>query len=137
MKTIKEIIVEEKDIDGLNHVNNSVYLNYLEHGREDWYIKNAGYSYEDFHEANLGTVVLRIDILYRKEALLHDRLRVITIPKKLGNTSYVFEQEIINDKDELICEATVTKVQIDFTTRKSRPVIEEIASKFREYLGTE
>ncbi|GAB3798191.1 acyl-CoA thioesterase [Virgibacillus kimchii] len=130
MPTEKEIIVSEKDIDGLNHVNNSVYLNYLEHGREAWYIENAGYSYDDFHHANLGTAVLRIDIMYKKEALLHDRLRVITTPKKLGNTSFVFEQKILNEKDEEVCEATVTKVMIDFTTRKSRPVIEEIARNF-------
>ena len=84
MEAIKNIVVTEKDIDGLNHVNNSVYLNYLEQGREGWYIKNAGYSYDDFHDANLGTAVLRIDILYKKEALLHDKLRVITTPKNLA-----------------------------------------------------
>ena len=94
----KQIIVSEDDIDGLNHVNNSVYLNYLEHGREAWYIKYAGYSYDDFHKDNLGTVVLRIDILYKREALLHDKLQVITKPLKLGNTSFVFEQEINGEK---------------------------------------
>jgi YbgC/YbaW family acyl-CoA thioester hydrolase len=126
----KKITVKEKDIDGLNHVNNSVYLNYLEHGREAWYIKYAGYSYDDFHKANLGTVVLRIDILYKSEAVLHDELNIITEPKKLGNTSFVFEQRIMNSQDEIVCEATITKVMIDFTTRKSRPVIEEIARNF-------
>lgn len=130
MEAEKQIIVSELDIDGLNHVNNSVYLNYLERGREAWYIKNAGYSYEDFHKANLGTAVLRIDIFYKKEALLHDVLRVITKPKKQGNTSFVFEQKILNEAGEVICEAEVTKVMIDFTTRKSRPVIEEIARNF-------
>ncbi len=132
VQTVKNITVSEKDIDGLNHVNNSVYLNYLEHGREAWYIENAGYSYDDFHKANLGTAVLRIDILYKKEALLHDKLRVMTRPKKLGNTSFVFEQKILNEKDEEVCVATVTKVMIDFTTRKSRPVIEEIARNFKK-----
>lgn len=126
----KQITVSEKDIDGLNHVNNSVYLNYLEDGREVWYIKYANHSYEDFHQANLGTVVLRIDILYKKEAVLNDNLQVITKPKRLGNTSFVFEQMIVNQEDEVICEATITKVMIDFTTRKSRPVIEEIARNF-------
>ncbi|GIO24150.1 thioesterase family protein [Oceanobacillus sp. J11TS1] len=134
MEAEKQIVVEEKDIDGLHHVNNSVYLNYLEHGREAWYIKHAGYSYEDFPKANLGTVVLKISILYKKEALLHDVLRVITKPNNLGNTSFVFEQKILNDKEELVCEAIVTKVMIDFTTRKSRPVIEEIAGPFRAAL---
>ncbi|WP_164215874.1 acyl-CoA thioesterase [Virgibacillus sp. YIM 98842] len=132
VQTVKNITVSEKDIDGLNHVNNSVYLNYLEHGREAWYIENAGYSYDDFHKANLGTAVLRIDILYKKEALLHDKLRVMTRPKKLGNTSFVFEQKILNEKDEEVCVATVSKVMIDFTTRKSRPVIEEIARNFKK-----
>jgi YbgC/YbaW family acyl-CoA thioester hydrolase len=132
METVKNITVKEKDIDGLNHVNNGVYLNYLERGREAWYIENAGYSYDDFHKANLGTAVLRIDILYKKEALLHHQLRVVTKPKKLGNTSFVFEQKILNEKEEEVCVAEVTKVMIDFTTRKSRPVIEEIARNFKD-----
>lgn len=132
METVKNITVSENDIDGLNHVNNSVYLNYLEHGREAWYMEHAGYSYNDFHKANLGTAVLRIDILYKKEALLHDKLRIVTTPEKLGNTSFVFKQKILNEKDEEVCEATVTKVMIDFTTRQSRPVIEEIARNFKD-----
>lgn len=132
METVKNITVSENDIDGLNHVNNSVYLNYLEHGREAWYMEHAGYSYDDFHKANLGTAVLRIDILYKKEALLHDKLRIVTTPEKLGNTSFVFKQRILNEKDEEVCEATVTKVMIDFTTRQSRPVIEEIARNFKD-----
>src|SRR5690625_1163886 len=126
------IVVKEKDIDGLNHVNNSVYLNYLEHAREKWYIEKAGYSYDDFHQANLGTMVLKIEILFKKEAVLHDKLRVITIPKKLGNTSFVFEQKILNVNDEEICHATITKVMIDFTTRKSVKVIEPIARNFTQ-----
>jgi len=126
------IVVKEKDIDGLNHVNNSVYLNYLEHAREKWYIEKAGYSYDDFHQANLGTMVLKIEILFKKEAVLHDKLRVITIPKKLGNTSYVFEQKILNEEDEEICSATITKVLTDFTTRKSVKVIDAIARNFKQ-----
>ncbi|OZU88004.1 hypothetical protein CIL03_12760 [Virgibacillus indicus] len=127
---VKKIVVKDEDIDGLNHVNNSVYLNYLETARENWYINAAGYSYEDFHKENLGTAVLRIDILYKKEAVLHDVLSVTTTPKKLGNTSFVFEQKIRNEKDEVVCEAVVTKVMIDLTTRKSVPVIDSIARNF-------
>ena len=125
------IVVKEKDIDGLNHVNNSVYLNYLEHAREKWYIEKAGYSYDDFHQANLGTMVLKMEILFKKEAVLHDKLRVITIPEKLGNTSYIFEQKILNEEDEEICSATITKVLTDFTTRKSVKVIDAIARNFK------
>lgn len=135
MEVEKKIVVREQDIDGLNHVNNATYLNYLEHGREAWYIQKTGYSYEDFHHENLGTVVLRSDVLYKQEALLHDVLRVITKPKKLGNTSYVFEQKILNEKDEVICEATITKVMFDTTKRKSTQVIEPIANQFREALS--
>ncbi len=125
------IVVKEADIDGLNHVNNSVYLNYFEHGREQWYIHNAGYSYKDFHQANLGTVVLKMEILFKKEAILHEKLTVVTIPIKLGNTSFVFEQKIFNEHDEEICVATVTKVMIDYTTKKSVKVIDAIAQHFK------
>lgn len=129
MKTIIEIIVCSDDIDDLDHVNNSVYVSYLERGRSDWYSK-AGISFESMRTRGIGTVVLRLDILYLKEAVLGDVLKVSTIPIKIGNKSFVFKQEIYNQHEELITEATITNVMLDRQTRKSTAVASEIAQFF-------
>jgi YbgC/YbaW family acyl-CoA thioester hydrolase len=129
MEAITELIVKEQDIDELGHVNNIVYVAYLQDGRTHWFTE-AGISYQDMSARSLGTVVLRLDILYRKEARLGEKLRVVTRPVKLGNTSFVFEQHILNESGELITEAKVTEVMFDLTERRSTPVVEEIARHF-------
>ena len=126
-----EIIVKEEEIDSLGHVNHIVYFHYLQAGRSDWF-KKTGISYEDFKKSNIETVVLKMEVLYRKEARLGERLYVQTNPVRLGNTSFVFEQKILNENNEVIHEATVTEVMFDLTTRKSTPVIPEIVRGFTE-----
>ena len=130
METTKEIVVKEQDIDELGHVNNIVYVAYLQDGRTHWFAE-AGISYEDMAVRNLGTVILHLDVLYRKEARLGERLKIVTRSGKLGNTSFVFEQHILNESGELITEAKVTEVMFDLTERRSTPVVEEIARHFR------
>lgn len=131
MNSITEIVVKEEDIDSLGHVNHIVYFQYLQDGRSDWFRK-AGISYENFKKDNLETVVLKLEVLYRQEAKLGERLFVKTQPVRLGNTSFVFEQKILNEKNEVINEATVTEVMFDLKTRKSTPVVEEIVRGFKE-----
>lgn len=129
-----ELKVKIVDIDALGHVNNSVYVAYLEQARCHWY-ESAGIPVNEMHNRFVSTVVLRLDIFYVKEAKLDDTLTVRTIPVRLGNTSFVFEQVIFNQKGEIITEATVTNVMFDLITRKSVPVINEISNKFIDYLA--
>jgi YbgC/YbaW family acyl-CoA thioester hydrolase len=125
------ITVIEHDIDEMGHVNNKVYLDYLEKGRENWFEEVSGMNFLTMKERNLGTVVIRIEIDFKKEALLGDRLKVETIPAQLGNKSFKFKQVIYNQHNELLTEALVTCVMFDPTARKSIPVIEEIKEGFK------
>lgn len=129
METITEIIVKEEDIDVLDHVNNGVYITYLEDARSDW-LKRAECSYEDMSQEGLSTVVLKLNILYKKEARLGEILRVKTIPTKLGTKSFTFDQFILNEKDEVILEAEVVNVMFDVNKRKGTKVAEKIAKHF-------
>jgi YbgC/YbaW family acyl-CoA thioester hydrolase len=129
-----ELKVKIADIDALGHVNNSVYVSYLEQARCHWF-ETAGVSVTDMHNRFVSTVVLRLDIFYVKEAKLDDVLTIKTIPVRLGNKSFVFEQVIFNQKGEIITEATVTNVMFDLITRKSIPVINEISQQVLNYLA--
>ena len=131
MNSITEIVVKEEDIDSLGHVNHMVYLQYLQAGRTDWF-KKTGLSFEKLNKRNIESVVLKLEILYKQEAKVDERLIVKTIPLRLGNTSFVFEQKILNQREEVITEATVTEVMFDLITRKSRPVVDEIILGFQK-----
>lgn len=130
MEVAYERKVKEEDIDELGHVNNAVYVKFLEYGRGEWYKQAAGMSFSDMKTLGIGTVVVRLDITFRKEALLGDVLTIYTKPQKLGTKSFVLKQEIYNQHGELLTEAVVTNVMFDPEKRTSIPVINAIARNF-------
>lgn len=130
MKASLQLKVSEEDIDELGHVNNAVYVTYLEEGREAWYKQSAGMSFADMMEKALGTVVVKLEISFIKEAVLGDELTVVTTPETVGTKSFVLKQQIFNSNDEIITEAIVTSVMFNLKNRKSIPVIEEIRNHF-------
>lgn len=120
LETQIEIEVRVTEIDFMGHVNNGVYLDYIEWAREDWYNK-AGFNIDMFDQLKIGTVVVNNNINYKKEARLGDKLIVTSKPIRVGKTSFVFKHEMYNTKtNELVSDAVVTGVTIDLETR--RPV---------------
>jgi YbgC/YbaW family acyl-CoA thioester hydrolase len=130
MRTTITVQTNNEDIDQLGHVNNCRYFSFLEAGRLDWY-SQCGISLTEMLERNLGTVVLKIDILFKKESKLGDTLKIVTCLNQLGTTSFVLNQDIYNQFDEHITEAKVKSVMFDPSLRKSIKVIDEIAQNFQ------
>ncbi len=121
MEVSIDISVRSTEIDVNGHVNNAKYLEYLEWGREEWY-ERIDLPYETFLEMEIQTVTVSITIHYRKECKQNDRLKIVTCPQKVGHTSYVLDQKIYNQNNDLCAEATVTSVTMDAQTRTSREV---------------
>lgn len=130
MQTVTKIIVSPEDIDQLGHVNYLKYILFLEKGVGNWY-KQAGVSFRELRAKDLGTVVLKMDVSYLKEARLGDTLFVKTTLTNVGTKSFSVKQEIYNQDDILITEASKTFVMFNTATRKGVPVIEEIARHFK------
>lgn len=129
MQTSLEITVRPTEIDVNGHVNNAKYLEYLEWGREEWY--EAGkLHYDAFLQLGVQTVTVNININYRQECRQGDRLTITTAPQSVGRSSYILQQQIINQRGELCADALVTSVAIDTSTRKSRPVPDELRILF-------
>ncbi|MBZ4686774.1 MAG: thioesterase [Clostridia bacterium] len=129
MESAITIEVRCTHLDVMGHVNNAKYLEYLEWGREDWYEK-VGVDFNSLIRRGLGTVVVNININYRKEATQGDILTVRTKPLKRGNKSYVLYHEITNEDGEVVVDATVTNVVIDTKDKRSVQLIKEIARYF-------
>lgn len=129
MEATIPIEVRSTEIDVMGHVNNAKYLEYLEWGREEWY-NQALLSFDQFTSMGIGTVTVSIHIQYRKEASLGDKLTIHTKPLRSGTSSFVFHQEIRNEKGEVVADAEVISVTIDLTTRKSQPLPELLKRYF-------
>lgn len=129
MKTKLSLIVRPTEIDVNGHVNNAKYLEYLEWGREEWY-EACDLPYHVLLQDGYQTVTVNININYRKECLQNDRLTVITEPDKAGNTSFVLKQTIINEDGIVCCDAFITCVTIDASSRKSVPIPKKLRLQF-------
>lgn len=107
MKYIAKLTVRNHELDAYNHVNNAVYLNYLECARME-YLRAIGFDYEGFFNSGYFLYITHIDIRYRVSARLFDELSVGVEPVKLGKLSGTFHQTITNQKGELCAEAEVS-----------------------------
>jgi thioesterase-3 len=119
-----DLCVQASEIDELGHVNNARFLEYLERGRMDWY-NRCDPALNNFADQHLGTVVVKIDINYRRECFSGAHLSVVTRPHSRGRTSYVLHQEIYDNEDQCVSDAMVTSVIMDMSTRStiSLPVL--------------
>ena len=64
-----------RDIDGMGHVNNAVYLSYVELARTQFYM----------HHADKRTLD---EIDFESQATWGDQIQVAVWPSKIGNTSF-------------------------------------------------
>lgn len=130
MQTSTKIIVTPDTIDQLGHVNYQKYIHFLEKGIGEWY-KQAGVDFRKLTKQGLGAVVRNFNVSYLKEAIVGDTLTVTTTLMNVGNKSFTLKQEIYNQDDIKITEATKTFVMFNMATRNGVPVIHEIARHFK------
>ena len=117
METQCVLKVRSYECDSYSHVNNAVYLNYLEYARYE-FLKDVGFDYLKAVEAGYGTYISRIEIDYKKPAFTDNELVIKSKPIKKGAVSGTISQQIWRG-EELIVEAKVTWV---FVNSKGMPV---------------
>jgi len=103
--------VRTYELDGYGHVNNAVYLNYLEYARTE-YLRFVGFDYPGAIAAGYGLYVARVEIDYKRPAFLDDRLTIKTRPVKKGAVSGIMAQTIFR-ADQVIIEARITWAFVD------------------------
>ncbi len=119
MKFAAKHTVRSYELDAYNHVNNAVYLQYLEHGRME-FLKAIKFDYIGLTEAGFSLFITRVDIRYRLPAKLFDDLSIEVVPVKLGGFSGTFHQRIMNQHNEICAEADVTWCCTDTSGKPAR-----------------
>ena len=124
-------LVESWQCDANGHVNNAVYLNYLESARVA-FLRDMGASYRRLRDEGFGLVVSRICIDYKGEARMEDPLVIVTEPIRRRMTGGVFHQAVYREDEgerKLIADAEVTWVCVDSKKRPTRlPASLDLAS---------
>lgn len=84
------------ELDPYGHVNNAVYVNWLEHGRLV-YLRDRGLTYTSIPETyGVHVVVVQLSVAYRAEVKLGDRLDVATRIVRFGTSSFTFAHRIVS-----------------------------------------
>jgi len=100
------------EVDSFGHVNNAVYLNYLEHCRMQWLYAH-GITTKDFQRLQLFPVVVNIDINYQKEISDGMRITVSVEESSRSERKLVFYQTIQDEAGQTCADARVTVVWIN------------------------
>lgn len=124
------IEVRSTELDALGHVNNAKYLEYLEWGRFEW-VAASGVPLDAFGRGGVGSVIVNINISYRREARQGDRLTVRTWLASMGGKSFRIGLEVRNAVGETVADAVVTSAMFDTRTRASIPIPDDLRAAFQ------
>ena len=123
---IWKIRVYYEDTDAGGVVFYANYLRFMERARTEW-LRDIGFDHKNLIEKyKLIFAVKNLKINYMKPGYLDD---LLTITSKLLNSrgaSLVFQQEIINEKDELLTQAEVKIACLNSNTLKASPMPEKL-----------
>jgi acyl-CoA thioester hydrolase len=111
--------VRFRDCDAMGHVNNAVYLTYMEQARfKHW---RALWRYAQDRFPDPGIILARAEVDYRSPARLGETLDVKLSVASIGRTSFHYEYEIVSAEDgRLIASAKTVQVVYDY--RKQAPI---------------
>ncbi len=141
-----ELEVRFRDCDPMGHVNNAVYLTYLEqarfnHWRASGLARHTIASGPAAHAAAPadipGVIVARIEIDYRKAAKYGDLLRIDLGVAAIGRTSFTYEYEIRDAAGALLATAKTVIVRFDYAAGKPVPISEELRAALTRRLTDE
>jgi len=114
-----EIQMRFRDIDGMGHVNNAVYLSYTELARTRFYMKHARKkTLED-----IDFILAHVDIDFESPAVWGDEIEVAAWPSKIGASSFTLSYEISEKRSgRVLARAKSVQVAYDYARKKPKPI---------------
>jgi acyl-CoA thioester hydrolase len=121
--------VRFRDCDALGHVNNAVYLTYLEQARLHCWRALWGFGEADATVP--GVIMARAEIDYRMPAHYGQTLEIRIALAAIGRTSFTYDYEIVDAENRMIASARTVQVMYDYTTAKPVPIPDDIRHKMQ------
>lgn len=117
------------ETDKMQYVHHSNYAKFFESARVEW-LRDAGISYKEMEDNNIMLPVVNLNIDFKKPALYDDLLTIKTSIKEAPKVKIIFEYEVYNQHQILLCKGTSTLVFVDMIKNKPiacpQPILEAI-----------
>jgi acyl-CoA thioester hydrolase len=110
------------DIDMMGHVNNAKYLTYFETARTNLLRQSFG----DMPRGRPGLIIARAEIDYKSPVVWEDELTVRVRPISVGNSSFIYEYAIVNQKGILVATGRTVQVAYDYSKNSSVPIPDQV-----------
>lgn len=117
------------DTDRQGHVNNAVFMTFLETGRVEVLHRPSSPIYDD----NAEFVLVNVNLNLQGEIRWPGEVQIGTAVSKIGNSSITFYQQVFQNE---ICVASAESVvvQMNTTTRKSQALSETARTSLSAFL---
>jgi acyl-CoA thioester hydrolase len=133
--------VRFSDCDPLGHVNNAVYLTYLEQARIDLWRHQLGVQLGRTAEGGLRGerfILARAEIDFRSQAFDGDELEVRLSLSGFGRSTATYDYEIVEvPTGRLVAAARTVQVWFDYDAGRSVPITDELKQRLTQIVRLE
>lgn len=133
-----QVTVQSTHVDMFGHVNHARYLEYMEWSRFAW-AEHYGFPLPELiREQGIGPAVVRANVSFLRECRLGDELVVTVEPTTARRGVGRVRQRVLDAKTEqVVCEAELTWVMLDLTSRKAVNFPPGLLAVLREQMAGE
>jgi acyl-CoA thioester hydrolase len=118
-----------RDLDAFGHVNNGVYLTYIENARIGYAREVLGIERLD----GLLMIVASVKIDFRSRANLGETLEIGARTTNVGTKSFDLQHEIRSQDGRLVAEADSTLVAFDYDADQTMPIPPQWRERIENY----
>lgn len=123
------------DTDRQGHVNNAVFATFLETGRVEALFGAASGTGVDLADEGAAFVIARLELDFTAEIRWPGEVAIGTRVVKVGKSSFTLEQAVFQ-QDICAARAVSVIVQMDETTRKSRPLSQTAIERLTQLISS-
>lgn len=134
-KIIFDLDIYPYQIDFIGHVNNAVYIHWMEIGRTKL-LEAIGMPIHQVSQQGFAPVLTHTSISYKSPLFLNDSVRVKIWLSELRNASAIMQFRFYNGEDTLAAEGYQKGLFIDKETMRPRRLKSEERSLFLPYLDS-
>jgi len=129
---VHEIVPRFRDTDAMGHINNAVYITYLEVGRQAYWARFEGR--DDYRRVPF--ILASVTCDFRSEANVNEVLEIALRCEWIGTKSFGFRYQVRERASRrLVVEASTVQVCYDYTAKRSLPVPDDLRTRLEAFEG--
>jgi acyl-CoA thioester hydrolase len=129
---VHEIVPRFRDTDAMGHINNAVYVTYIEVARQVYWARLA----KDTDYQRVPFILAHVTIDFRSEALVNEVLESGIRMEWIGTKSFAFTYEIWEKTSgRTVVEATSVQVGYDYAAKRTLPIPDELRRRAETFEG--